>query len=52
MHDVENVDTSVQLTEEEEAVEKACDEERYLELHTDAQEAAIYEGTLNVNYAS
>lgn len=43
-HDAERVDRSVQLTEEEEAVEKACDEERYLELHTDVQEVAMYEG--------
>lgn len=31
------------MTDEEEAIEKACDEERYLELHTDVREAEIYE---------
>ncbi|XP_076452760.1 splicing factor, suppressor of white-apricot homolog isoform X2 [Babylonia areolata] len=33
----------VELTEEEKAVEAACDEERYLELVTDVQEKAMYE---------
>lgn len=33
----------VELTEEERAVETACDEERYLELVTDVQEKAMYE---------
>ncbi|KAH9525838.1 hypothetical protein Btru_002516 [Bulinus truncatus] len=42
-HDSENVDKNPPLTEEEQAVEKACDEERYLELHTDVREAQIYE---------
>ena len=46
---MENIDTDVQLTEEEQAVEKACDEERYLELHTDLQEAAMYEGEMLMN---
>ena len=43
-HDAERVDKTVERTEEEEAVERACDEERYLELHQDVQEAAMYEG--------
>ncbi|KAK7462102.1 hypothetical protein BaRGS_00038474 [Batillaria attramentaria] len=34
---------TVELSEEEAAVEAACDEERYLELHTDVQEKAMYE---------
>lgn len=37
-------DRIVELSEEEKAVEQACDEERYLELHTDMQEKAMYEG--------
>ena len=32
------------MTEEEAFVEKLCDEERYLELHTDVMEKAMYEG--------
>ncbi|KAI8739339.1 splicing factor, suppressor of white-apricot [Biomphalaria glabrata] len=42
-HDSENANKNPVLTEEEEAIEKACDEERYLELHTDVREAQIYE---------
>ncbi|GFO01160.1 splicing factor, suppressor of white-apricot homolog, partial [Plakobranchus ocellatus] len=43
-HDADKLtESSTSLTEEEEAVEKACDEERYLELHTDVREAEIYE---------
>ena len=33
-----------QLSKEEMAIEAACDEERYLELVTDVQEKAMYEG--------
>lgn len=32
------------MTEDEMFVEKLCDEERYLELHTDVMEKAMYEG--------
>lgn len=32
-------------TESERALEAACDEERYAELHTDLTEQAMYEGT-------
>ncbi|RUS78086.1 hypothetical protein EGW08_014166 [Elysia chlorotica] len=43
-HDADNIgEKTSALTEEEEAVEKACDEERYLELHTDVREAEMYE---------
>ncbi|XP_059147044.1 splicing factor, suppressor of white-apricot homolog isoform X2 [Physella acuta] len=43
-HDSEKIeDKNPALTEEEEAIEKACEEERYLELHTDLREAQIYE---------
>ena len=46
-HDADNIgDKVADLTEEEEAVEKACDEERYLELHTDVREAEMYEGKI------
>lgn len=34
------------LTEDEKNIEKLCDEERYLELHTDLAEKAMYEGKL------
>lgn len=44
-HDSEKIeDKNPALTEEEEAIEKACEEERYLDLHTDLREAQIYEG--------
>ena len=33
-----------ELTEEEKQIEALCDEERYLELHTDLQEKAQHEG--------
>ena len=33
------------LTLEEQRVEQLCDEERYLELHSDVMEKAVYEGT-------
>ncbi|GFR60960.1 splicing factor, suppressor of white-apricot homolog [Elysia marginata] len=48
-HDADNIRDKGQptLTEEDEAVEKACDEERYLELHTDVREAEMYEGISN-----
>lgn len=46
-HDAANVkEKNPILSEEEEAVEKACDEERYLELYKDVQEEAMYEGKL------
>jgi len=35
-----------ELTEDEMNIEKLCDEERYLELHTDMAEKAMYEGKL------
>jgi len=38
----------VELSEVEKAVEAACDEERYLELVTDVQEKAMYEGELEL----
>ena len=38
----------VQLSEEEQAVEAACDEERYLELVSNVQEKAMYEGRFTV----
>lgn len=34
------------FTEDEKNMEKLCDEERYLELHTDLAEKAMYEGIL------
>jgi hypothetical protein len=37
-----------ELSEEEQAVEAACDEERYLELHSDVQEKTMYEGNDNI----
>lgn len=37
------------LTEDEKNIEKLCDEERYLELHTDLAEKAMYEGKLDLN---
>lgn len=43
--DAEFVDTSVyHMTDKEVALEKACDGERYLELHTDVREQQVYEG--------
>ncbi|BFZ18549.1 hypothetical protein BsWGS_21588 [Bradybaena similaris] len=43
-HDADNIeDKNPVPTEEEAAVEKACDEERYLELHTDLRQAELYE---------
>ncbi|CAL1543009.1 unnamed protein product [Lymnaea stagnalis] len=43
-HDSENVENKNPVfSEEEEAIEKACEDERYLELHTDLREAQIYE---------
>ena len=33
-----------ELSEEEQNLEKLCDEERYLELHTNVVEKAMYEG--------
>ena len=35
-----------EMTEEEKRIEDLCDEERYLELHTDIAEKAMYEGQL------
>lgn len=35
------------LSEDEQQIEKLCDEERYLELHTDLAEKNMYEGKCN-----
>ena len=35
-----------QLSEEDQRIEALCDEERYLELHTDMAEKIMYEGKL------
>ena len=44
-YDSDNVDHHhMMLSDREKAVQKACDEERYLELNTDAMEHATYEG--------
>lgn len=36
------------LSEDEEQIEKLCDEERYLELHTDIAEKNMYEGGVHL----
>lgn len=38
-------DADRELSEDNKQIEAYCDEERYLELHTDASKQAIYEGT-------
>ena len=44
-YDADNVvNNADDLSEEEKKLEELCDEERYLELHTDIDEKAIYEG--------
>lgn len=44
-HDADNVPLDRRrLSEEEQRIEALCDEERYLELHTDLVEKAMYEG--------
>lgn len=46
-YDADSVDRHhFDLSDREKAVEKACDEERYLELHTDAAEQKVYEGKI------
>ena len=39
-----------ELTEEEKHIEALCDEERYMELHSDVQEKALHEGGCNTDY--
>lgn len=45
-YDADRSKGTSELSEEEEKMEKLCDEERYLELHTDIAEKAMYEGKL------
>ena len=43
-YDSEYIKKAKPLTEEEARIEALCDEERYLELHTDIDEKRLYEG--------
>ena len=45
-YDAEFVDSHYILSDKEKALEKACDEERYLELHTDVLTKQMYEGMI------
>lgn len=50
MYDLKPYDSShaqpCELTAEEEKLEDLCNEERYLELHTDVAEKKLYEGNI------
>lgn len=47
-HDADNLkgQLDLELSADEANIEKLCDEERYLELHTDMAEKTMYEGTV------
>lgn len=43
-YDADNTDQRGELSSDEQRIERLCEEERYLELHTDIAERAIQEG--------
>lgn len=43
-YDADNIEQGGELSADEERIERLCEEERYLELHTDLAEKAIQEG--------